>query len=38
MKYFVKEAISVLIAVIRFIEWFLQEGLVKTSIKPKLVA
>ena len=38
MKYFVKEAISVLIAVIRFVEWFLQEGLVKTSNKRKLVA
>jgi len=38
MKYSVKEEISVLIAVIRFIEWFLQEGLVNTSNKPKLVA
>ena len=37
MEYFVKEAISVLIVVIRFIEWFLKEGLVKTSNKPKLV-
>jgi len=38
MKYSVKEEISVLIAVIRFIEWFLQEGLVNNSNKPKLVA
>jgi hypothetical protein len=38
MKYFVKEEISVLIAVLRFIEWLLQEDLVKTSNKTKLVA